>query len=236
MVTGVVEYNDHAEFWRLLAQQSHEKALESHGVEDRTHCANELTAAPADGAETSHGLAGRRMRQSFFSPRLSADRTARLAGAAYVADNPFVEIVADIAALPGLRRIADANAQTRPDHPTGWRPGRSLVEFSQAPCNRRQPFASSVRGRPARSPRKASSPLVRSGSHSAAPWCRSRQTVRRLRGRIAPQSPAAMHAVDGRNATHRRAQSPAESLFALPQHSRSAICTSSFLSKKGTMQ
>lgn len=66
MVTGVVEYDDHAAFWRLLAQQSHEEALESHGVEDRTHHANELTAAQADSAETSHGLAGRRMRQSFF--------------------------------------------------------------------------------------------------------------------------------------------------------------------------
>ncbi len=211
MVTGVVECDDHAAFWRLLAQQSHEEALESHGVEDRTHHANELTAAQADSADTSHGLAG----------------------AAYAADNPFVEIGADIAALPGLRRIADANAQTRLDRPTGWRPGRSLVEFSQTPGNRRQSFASSVRGRPARSPsRKASSPLVRSGSHSAAPWRRSRQTVRRLRGRITQQSPAAMHAVDGRNATHRCAQSPAESLFALPQHPRSAICTLSFHSKK----
>src|SRR3989344_6185629 len=137
MIAGIVEYDDHSASRGLLAQQSLEEALESGGVEDRTHHAHEPTGAQADGAEASHGFAGRCMLQDgvldfrgyphtaaravllevtfiqapqfdvgassqapefFLLPRLSADRNGRLAGAAYVAGNPFVETAADIAA------------------------------------------------------------------------------------------------------------------------------------------
>ena len=170
----------------------------------------------------------------FLLPRLSADRLERLGGAACVAESPFVGTVADIAALPGPPRIADADVRTRPDRPREWRPSRShagLYADRLATGANPSPPASAVVPL-ARLPAGRLGRLVRSDSPSAARSCHSRQTVPLLRGTIAPLSPAAIHAVDGRNATPRYARSPAESLFAFPQHPRSAVSASSFSTRK----
>src|SRR5580704_7098799 len=63
MISGIVQYEDHSPCGILLAQQPFEEAQESGGVEDGAHHAHELARVQADGAETSHGLAGRRMLQ-----------------------------------------------------------------------------------------------------------------------------------------------------------------------------
>ncbi len=63
MIAGIVEYEDHASPGPFSAQQLLEKDQESCGVEDRAHPAYELTSDQADGAETGHGLSGRRMLQ-----------------------------------------------------------------------------------------------------------------------------------------------------------------------------
>src|SRR5208282_4507662 len=73
---------------------------------------------------------------------------------------------------------------------------------------------------------------ARSDSPSVAPLCRSRRTTPRLPGRIAPPSPIAIHAIGDRSATPRYVRSPVGSLFASPQHPRSAACASPFSQRK----
>ncbi len=124
MISGIVEYEDHAAAAGVMTQQSLEEVLEGLGVEDGARHAYELTGSQADRAEASHRLAGWRMLQDgvldfrryphtaagamllevtfiqapqfdvgasrqaaefFLLPRLSADRTERLADAACLA-------------------------------------------------------------------------------------------------------------------------------------------------------
>src|ERR1700722_1104589 len=168
--------------------------------------------------------------QFFLLPRLSADPIGRLGVGAYVIESPVLETVAGIAAHRGPLHIADASVPTTPARPTGWPPSRSHVGSCASPtatCANPShpacaggPIARLRAERPGRPPR--------SDSPSAAPSCRSRQTVRRPRGRTAPPSPAAIRAVGGRSETPRYAQSLAGSLFASPQHPRSAACASFF--------
>ena len=170
----------------------------------------------------------------FLLPQLSADPIERLGGAVCVTESPVVEIVAGIAALPGQPRSGDANVPTTPDRPTGWPTNQSLAgSYVNPPAACRQSFASNVRGRPARSPSRRAS----------RPPCSKRFTQRctvvpfspnnaRPPGRIAPRSPTAIHAVDDRSGTPRYAPSPAGSLFASPQHPRSAACASPFSQRK----
>src|SRR3984957_3093962 len=171
----------------------------------------------------------------FLLPRLSADQLERLGGAACVAENPVVEIVADIGALQGLPRIGDANAPTRSDRPRGWQPNQShagsCANHPEAAANPSHPAFAVVPL--ARLPAERLGRPVRSGSPSAARSCRARQTAPRLLGRIALPSPTAIHAVDDRSATPRYVRSPAGSLFASPRHPRSAVCASSFSPRKG---
>ena len=166
----------------------------------------------------------------FLLPRLSADRIGRLGGAACAAENPFVGTGADIAAPPGRRRSADAGAPTIPDRPRAWRPDRSRAEFyANRPAAGANPsHPECAVGRLAHLRAGHLGRLARSDSPSAVRSCRSRQIVRRLRGRIAPPLPAAIHAVDDPSATPRYARSPAESLFASHQHPQFAVCASSF--------
>jgi len=63
MITGIIEYENHAPSGGLLAQQSFEESPESRGVEDRTHHAYKLTGTQVNGTETGDRLAGRRMLQ-----------------------------------------------------------------------------------------------------------------------------------------------------------------------------
>ena len=170
----------------------------------------------------------------FLLPRLSADPIERLGGGACVAESPVVEIVAGIAVPQGPLRIGAADVPTTPDRPRGWQPSRSragsCANHLAAGANPSHPASAVVPL--ARLPAERPDRPPRSDSPSVAPSCRSRQTVRRLRGRIAPPSPAAIRAVGGRSATPRYAQSPAGSLFASPQHPRSAACASSFSQRK----
>src|SRR5579859_4725134 len=166
----------------------------------------------------------------FLLPRLLADPIGRLGVGAYVTESPVLEKIAGIAAHRDPHRIADAGVPTTPARPIGWPPSRNHAGSCASPiatCANPShpacavgPIARLRAGRPGRPPQ--------SDSPSAVPSCRSRQTMRRPRGRIAPPSPAAIRAVDGRSGTPRYAQSPAGSLFASPQHPRSAACASSF--------
>src|SRR5579859_550427 len=166
----------------------------------------------------------------FLQPRLSADQIERLGAAACAAESPFVGTVADIAAHPGPPRSADADARTRPARPRAWQPNRSRAgSCADRPATDANPWPPASAVAPlARLPEVRLNHLFRSGSPSAVRSCRSRQTVRRPRGRIAQRSPVAIHAIDGRNATPRYARSPAEPLFALPRHPRSVVCASPF--------
>ena len=63
MVKNSVEYDDHAPYRCLLAQQPRQEFLKGGGVEDRAHYAYELAGAQANRAEARDGLARRRLPQ-----------------------------------------------------------------------------------------------------------------------------------------------------------------------------
>ena len=170
----------------------------------------------------------------FLLPRLLADPIERPGDGACVAGSPTAEIVVGIAEHRGPLHIADAGAPTTPVRPTGWRPNRSHAASCAsllATCaNPLHPACAA--GPTARLRAERPSHLPRSDLPSAAPSYRSRQTVRRPLGRIAPPSPAAIRAAGGRSETPRYAQSPAGSLFASHQHPQSAAYASSFSQRK----
>src|SRR5450759_2721180 len=172
--------------------------------------------------------ASRQTAEFFLPPRLSADRPERLADAACVAESPTGGTSADIAGLPGPRHTAGAGVPPIPGRPRAWPPSQSRAgSCADPPAAAASPShqgsaAAPIAPLPARRPVR----LARSGVPTAAPSSRPRQTALQLPGKIAPLSPAATRAVDGRNATPRYARSPAGSRFASPQHPRFAACAS----------
>src|SRR6266702_96420 len=170
----------------------------------------------------------------FLLPRLSADPIERLGGAACVTESPVDGIVVGIAVLQGPPRSGDANVPTRPDRPTGLPTNQSLAgSYVNPPAGAANPSHPTSAVVPlARLPAERPGRPARSDSPSVARSCRSRRTTPRLLGRIAPPSPTAIHAVGDRSATPRYVRSPAESLFASPQHPRSAACASPFSQRK----
>ena len=63
MIASVVEHDNHAPSWRLLAKQPPEETAEGGGVEDGAHHSNELSRVQTDRSKAGHRLSGRRMPQ-----------------------------------------------------------------------------------------------------------------------------------------------------------------------------
>lgn len=176
------------------------------------------------------GMASRTA-ESFLLPRLLADSIEPLGAGAYVAGSPTPELVVGIAEHRRPLQMAAGRVPTTPARPTAWqanrRPAASCASLFATCANPLYPpcaVCSTARSRAARP--------ARSDLPSVAPSCRSRQTVRRPLSTIVPPAPAAFRAVGGRSETPCYVQSPAGSLFASPQHPRSAAYASSFSQRK----
>jgi hypothetical protein len=129
-----------------------------------------------------------------------------LGGAAFVAENPFVDRVFGIGALPDQHHSDREGAQTGPDHSKASRPSRSPAGFYAdhlAGCAK--PLQRASAGDPIACLRaNPSARLPQNAAPSAGPSCHPHQTDPRPVGRTVRRSPAAARAAGDRCGTVQR--------------------------------